>query len=145
MNKISILIKLIWGNPNKINFINIFFIDTLNQKINIQKANYDFSKPYINQYNKGETKILTFYFDIKTKIKNIEIVNGFDDSGIKSIIIENEKGDIIWRGIIPKKTLVYNKPYIILINNIIRNIKKYYQIIIIILNIFLYYIYKNLF
>ena len=128
MNKISILIKSNWGNPNKINFINIFFIDTLNQKINIQKANYDFSKPYINQYNKGETKILTFYFDIKTKIKNIEIVNGFDDSGIKSIIIENEKGDIIWRGIIPKKTLVSNKPYIILLNNIIRNIKKKNQI-----------------
>ena len=123
MNKISILIKSNWGNPNKLNFISISLIDILNQKINIQKSNYDFNKPYINQYNKGETKILIFYYDTKSKIKNIEIVNGFDDSGIKSIIIENENG-IIWRGIIPKKNIISNKPYIILLNNIIKNVKQ---------------------
>ena len=123
MIKIKVLIKSNWGNSTKINFIKISFIDTLNEKIHIKKANYDTDKAYIDKYNKGETKILVFYYDIKKKIKNIEIINGFDDSGIKSIIIENEKNDIIWRGTIPKKTLVSNKPYIIILNNITKYIK----------------------
>ena len=121
--KIKILIKSNWGNSTKIDFIKISFIDTLNEKILIKKANYDIDKAYIDKYNKGETKILVFYYDIRKKIKNIEIINGFDDSGIKSIIIQNEKNDIIWRGTIPKKTLVSNKPYIIILNSITKYIK----------------------
>ena len=123
MKNIKILIKSNWGNSTKINFIKISFIDTLNEKIHIKKSNYDVNKAYIDKYNKGETKILVLYYDIKKKIKNIEIINGFDDSGIKSIIIENEKKDIIWRGTIPKKTLVSKKPYIIILNNITKYIK----------------------
>ena len=123
MNKIRILIKSNWGNSSKINFTKISFIDIYNEKIEIKNANYDIDKEYIEKYNKGETKILIFYFDIKNKIKNIEIINGFDDSGIKSIIIENEQKEIIWRGIIPKKTLISNKPYIIILNSITKHIK----------------------
>ena len=105
-NKIIILIKSNWGNISKINFISFNFIDELNEKIRIYKANYDVNKPYVNRYNKGEIKKLIFYYDIKEKIKNIEIINGFDDSGIKSIIIMDKNEEIIWRGNIPKKNLI---------------------------------------
>ena len=123
-NKIIILIKSNWGNIAKINFTSINFIDELNEKIRIYKANYDVNKPYVNRYNKGEIKKLIFYYDIKEKIKNIEIINGFDDSGIKSIIIMDKNEEIIWRGNIPKKNLISNKPYIIILNNISRFLKK---------------------
>ena len=123
MNKTIILIKSNWGNLNKINFISINLIDKSNEKVIINKANYDITKPYINKYNKGEIIKLIFYYDIKNKVKNIEIINGFDDSGIKSIIIENEEEEIVWRGIVPKKNIISNKPYIILLNNIKKNIK----------------------
>ena len=123
-NKIIILIKSNWGNISKINFMSINFIDELNEKIKIYKANYDINKPYINRYNKGEIKKLIFYYNIKKKIKNIEIINGFDDSGIKSLIIINKNEEIIWRGNIPKKNLISNKPYIIILNNISRFLKK---------------------
>ena len=123
-NKIIILIKSNWGNISKINFISFNFIDELNEKIRIYKANYDVNKPYVNRYNKGEIKKLIFYYDIKEKIKNIEIINGFDDSGIKSIIIMDKNEEIIWRGNIPKKNLISNKPYIIILNNISRFLKK---------------------
>ena len=123
-NKIIILIKSNWGNITKINFISINFIDELNEKIRIYKANFDINKPYVNRYNKGEIKKLIFYYNIKEKIKNIEIINGFDDSGIKSLIIMDNNEEIIWRGNIPKKTLISNKPYIIILNNISRFLKK---------------------
>jgi len=122
-NKIIILIKSNWGNLAKINFISINFIDELNEKISY-KANYDINKPYVNRYNKGEIKQLIFYYNIKEKIKNIEIINGFDDSGIKSIIIMDKNEEIIWRGNIPKKNLISNKPYIIILNNISRFLKR---------------------
>ena len=124
MNKIIILIKSNWGNLSKINFIKITFIDKNNEKIFINNANYDMNNPYVSNYNKSETKQLIFYYDAKIKIKNIEIINGFGDSGIKSIIIENEEKKIIWRGIIPKKNLISNKPYIIILSNISKFIKK---------------------
>ena len=123
-NKIIILIKSNWGNIAKINFTSINFIDELNEKIKIYNANYDINKPYVNRYNKGEIKKLIFYYNIKEKIKNIEIINGFDDSGIKSIVIMDKNEEIIWRGNIPKKNLISNKPYIIILNNISRFLKK---------------------
>ena len=123
-NKIIILIKSNWGNLSKINFISINFIDEFNEKIKIHKANYDTNRPYVNRYNKGEIKKLIFYYNTKEKIKNIEIINGFDDSGIKSLVIIGQNEEIIWRGSIPKKNLISNKPYIIILNNISRFIKK---------------------
>ena len=122
LSKITILIKSNWGNK-KIIFISINLIDKSNKKIVINKANYDTTKPYIQKYNKGETQKLMFYYNIKNKIKNIEIINGFDDSGIKSIIIENNENEIIWRGIIPKKNIISSKPYIIVLNNIKQYLK----------------------
>ena len=124
MTNLSILIKSNWGNINKVNFLSISFIDIFNEKIVINNANYDNNKPYLSEFKKGESHILIFYYDKKRKIKNIEIVNGFDDLGIKSIIIENEKKEIIWRGTIPKKKVISNKPYIIILNNIKKFIKK---------------------
>ena len=124
MKKLIILIKSNWGNLFKVNFISITFIDNFNEKININKANYDINKQYIDNYNKGETKKLIFYYDKKRKIKNIEIINGFDDSGIKTLVIEDEDKEIIWRGNIPKKNLISSKPYIIILNNIKKFIKK---------------------
>lgn len=118
LNKITILIRSNWGNLSKINFISINFFDKFSEKIEIKNSNYNINEPYLNRYNKGETKTLIFYYDKKIKIKNIEILNGFDDSGIKSIVIEGSNGKIIWRGNIPKKTLISNKPFIILLNNI---------------------------
>ena len=126
MEKLIILIKSNWGNLYKINFTNINFIDQFNEIINIYKANYDNNKQYEDSYIKGETKQLIFYYNKKRKIKNIEIVNGFDDSGIKSIVIENGDGQIIWRGNIPKITMISNKPYTIILNKVkaINNNKK---------------------
>ena len=124
MKKLIILIKSNWGNLFKVNFISITFIDNFNEKININNANYDINTQYLENYKKGETKKLIFYYDKIRKIKNIEIVNGFDDSGIKSLVIETEDKKIIWRGNIPKKNLISNKPYIIILNNIIKKFIK---------------------
>ena len=111
------LIRSNWGNSNKLQFISINLIDISNEKILILNSNYDTTKPYYHNFQKGDVQILSFSFNKIYKIKNIEIINGFDDSGIKNLFIQNDKGVIIWRGNIPKVNLISNKPYIILLSN----------------------------
>ena len=111
------LIKSNWGNLHNLQFISINLIDKSNEKIPLSNSSYVTTKPYCHSYKKGEVQILSFSFNKKYKIKNIEIINGFADSGIKNLFIQNDKGVIIWRGNVPKVNMISNKPYIILLSN----------------------------
>ena len=62
-------------------------MDRNNKTIPIKYANYDFAKPYITKYIKGETKKLALGYDKNYILKNISILNWFNNTGVKYIMI----------------------------------------------------------
>ena len=124
LTKIIFSIKTNWGNSLKVGINNIKLLDKNNKSIPIKKANFDIAKPYIIKYNKGENKKLTIEFESNNIIKNIVILNGYNDIGIKYLLIENDKGKILWKGVIPKANLINAKSFCISLDNNILNKKR---------------------
>ena len=117
LNKLKFIIKTNWGNAVKIGINSIKLLDRNNKSIPIKNANFDITKPYIAKYIKGDIKKLIIGYEKDYNLKNIVILNGFNDSGIKSLMIENDRGKIIWRGNIPKINMINVKKYYIPIDN----------------------------
>ena len=122
LNKLFFVIKTNWGNIIKIGINNIKLLDRNNKSIPIKYANYDIAKPYITKYIKGETKKLILGYDRNYNLKNIAILNGFNDTGVKYLMIENDRGKILWKGNIPKINMINIKKYYISIDNYNTNI-----------------------
>ena len=72
-------------------------------------------------------KKLTIEYDSNYILKNIIILNGFNDTGIKYLLIGNDKGKLLWKGVIPRTNLIYVKSFYINIDNIIFNKKRITQ------------------
>ena len=117
LNKLIFIIRTNWGNIIKIGINKIKLLDRNNKTIPIKYANYDFAKPYIIKYIKGETKKLVLGYDKNYILKNISILNGFNDTGVKYLMIENDRGKILWKGNIPKINMINVKQYYIPIDN----------------------------
>ena len=115
--KLIFIIKTNWGNVTKIGINNIKLSDKNNKNLPIKYSNYDTTKPYIAKYIKGESKKLIIGFDKKYNLKNIVIINGFNDIGVKNLLIENDKGKILWKGNIPKIDVMNIREYYISIDN----------------------------
>ena len=124
LSKIILSIKTNWGNNLKIGINNIKLIDKNNKSIPIKNANFDFTKPYITKFIKGEIKKLTIEYETNYILKNIVILNGFNDTGIKYLLVENERGKIIWKGVIPKANLINIKSFYISIDNFANSKRK---------------------
>ena len=122
LNKIILLIKTNWGNIIKIGINNLKLLDKNNRNIPIKYANFDTSKPYIAKFIKGETKKLIIGYDKNYSLKHLVILNGFNDTGIKFLIIENDKGKVLWKGNIPKINMINMKIYYIPIDISYHNI-----------------------
>ena len=115
--KLIFIIKTNWGNIIKIGINNIKLLDKNNRSIPIKYANFDVGKPYIAKYLKGETKKLILGYNKKYNLKHILILNGFNDTGVKYLMIENDRGKILWKGNIPKTNMINVKKYYIQIDN----------------------------
>ena len=124
--KIIFSIKTNWGNSLKVGINNLKLIDKNNKNIPIKKSNFDIGKPYITKYIKGDIKKLTIELEPNYIIKNIVILNGYNDIGIKYLIIENDRGKILWKGIIPKANLINAKSFYISLDNNILSKKRIY-------------------
>ena len=127
LNKIIFSIKTNWGNNLKVGLNNIKLLDKNNKNIPIKNANFDTTKPYQMKYIKGDIKKLTIEYDSNYILKNIIILNGFNDTGIKYLLIGNDKGKLLWKGVIPRTNLIYVKSFYINIDNIIFNKKRITQ------------------
>ena len=123
-NKIILLIKTNWGNNLKIGINNIKLIDKNNKNIPIKSSNFDVTKPCLIKFNQGESKKLIIEYESNYSLKNIVILNGFNDIGIKYILIENERGKLLWKGIIPKANLINIKSFYICVGNNYKNKRK---------------------
>ena len=117
INKLIFIIKNNWGNIIKIGLNNIRLVDKNNKNIPIKYSNFDISKPYITKYIKGEVKKLTIGYDKNYNLKNIVILNGFNDTGVKYLIVENDRGKILWKGNIPKINMINIKEFFISFDN----------------------------
>ena len=124
LNKIILLIKTNWGNNLKIGINNIKLIDKNNKNIPIKNSNFVVSKPCLINFIQGETKKLTIEYESIYTLKNIVILNGFNDIGIKYLIIENERGKLLWKGIIPKANLINIKSFYICVDDTFVNKRK---------------------
>ena len=122
--KIIFSIKANWGNSLKVGINNIKLIDKNNKNIPIKKSNFDLGKPYITKYNKGDIKKLTIEFEPNYVLKNIVILNGYNDIGTKYLLIENDRGKILWKGVIPKANLINAKSFYISLDGNIINKKR---------------------
>ena len=122
--KIIFSIKANWGNSLKVGINNIKLIDKNNKNIPIKKSNFDLGKPYITKYNKGDIKKLTIEFEPNYILKNIVILNGYNDIGTKYLLIENDRGKILWKGVIPKANLINAKSFYISLDGNIINKKR---------------------
>ena len=108
-----------WGNSSKISINSIKFYDLEKKEIPVEKASFNMNQPWISKYFKSENKKIFFSISEDYIIKEIEILNGFNDMGIKNIQIFQEKNNKnIWKGIIPKINQITNKVHKIEINNI---------------------------
>ena len=108
-----------WGNSTKISINSIKLYDLEKKEIPVEKASFNINQPWISKYFKSENKKIFFSIKEDYKIKEIEILNGFNDMGIKNIQIVQEKNNKnIWKGIIPKINQITNKVHKIEINNI---------------------------
>ena len=124
LTKIIFSIKTNWGNNLKVGINNIKLIDKNNKNIPIEKTNFDIGKPYITKYNKGDIKKLTIEFEPNYVLKNIVILNGYNDIGIKYLLIENDRGKLLWKGVIPKANLINAKSFYISLESNIINKKR---------------------
>ena len=124
LNKILLSIKTNWGNSLKIGINNIKLIDKNNKNIPIKNSNFDITKPYLTKYIKGELKKLTIEYESNYALKNIVISNGFNDTGIKYLLVENDRGKILWKGVIPKANLINIKSFYISVDNSLINKRK---------------------
>ena len=117
MNKIIILAKTNWGNIIKLVINKIKLLDKNKKNIPIIYSNFEITKPYIVKFIKGETKRIIIGYDKNYSLKQIVIVNGFNDTGAKHLIIENDKGKVLWEGNIPKINMVNVRSYSISLDN----------------------------
>ena len=117
MNKIIIYAKTNWGNIIKLVINKIKLLDKSKKNIPIIFSNFEIAKPYITKFIKGETKKLIIGYDKKYSLKQIVIVNGFNDTGVKHLIIENDRGKIFWEGNIPRINMVNARSYSISLDN----------------------------
>ena len=117
INKLIFIIKSNWGNIIKIGINRIKLLDKNNKIIPIKYANFDINKPYIAKYIKGETKQLIIGYDKNYYLKNIIILNGLNDTGVKYLTIENDRGKILWKGNIPRINVINAKKFFICIDN----------------------------
>ena len=117
LTKLIFLIKSNWGNTNKLGINNIQLKDKNNKNIPIIKANFDLTKSYQTKYIKGEIKKLIIEYEANNTLKNISILNGFSDIGIKYLTIENDRGKILWKGVVPKANLINSKSFYISVDN----------------------------
>jgi hypothetical protein len=100
-----------WGNSSKICINNIKFFNKENKEILYINSNIT-NFPFISKYHKSEIKKIFFTFNQNIlSIKFIEILNGFNDLGIKNIQIYNEKNKNIWKGVIRKINQITNKTH----------------------------------
>ena len=112
-NQLIFLIKSNWGNIIIISFNFIRLLDKDSQEIPIINPNYDTSKKYISKYINGQTIKIEMDYELKRYIKFVEISNGLNDTGIKDLEIRNNKGNLIWKGKVPKTNVSLNKSFII--------------------------------
>ena len=117
LSKLLLSIKTNWGNSLKIGINNIKLIDKNNKNIPIKTSNFDITKPYLTKYIKGEVKKLTIEYESNYALKNIVISNGFNDTGIKYLLVENDRGKLLWKGVIPKANLINIKSFYISMDN----------------------------
>ena len=124
LNKIIFSIKTNWGNNLKVGLNNIKLLDKNNKNIPIKNANFDTTKPYQMKYIKGDIKKLTIEYESNYTLKNIIILNGFNDTGIKYLLIENDKGKLLWKGVIPRANLINAKSFHTNVDNTTPNKKR---------------------
>ena len=117
LNKIIFSIKTNWGNDLKLGINNIKLLDKNNKNIPIINSNFDITKPLLMKYIKGDIKKLTIEYDANHILKNIVILNGFNDMGIKYLLIENNQGKLLWKGVIPQVNMIDIKSFYISIEN----------------------------
>ena len=117
INKIIIFAKTNWGNIIKLVINKIKLLDKNKKNIPIIYSNFEITKPYIAKFIKGETKKLIIGYDKNCSLKQIVIVNGFNDTGAKHLIIENDKGKVLWEGNIPKINMGNVRSYSISFDN----------------------------
>ena len=125
LNKLILSLKTNWGNNLKIGINNIKLIDKNNKNIPIQNSNFDTTKPYLTRFIKGEINKLIIEYEANYALKNIVILNGFNDTGINYLLIENDRGKILWKGVVPKANLINIKSFYISIDNYVINKGKY--------------------
>ena len=125
LNKLILIIKTNWGNSLKLGINNIKLLDKNNKNIPIKFANFDTSKPFLTKFNKGEVKKLIIEFESDYTLGNIVILNGFNDTGVKYLLIENDRGKLIWKGVIPKANLINIKSFYISLDSKLINKKKF--------------------
>ena len=118
-----------WGNSTKICINNIKFFNKENKEIFYANSNIS-NFPFVSKFHKSEIKKIFFNFNQEIlSIRFIEILNGFNDLGIKNIQILNDKNKNIWKGVIRKINQLTNKTHKIEIfkNSIYKKISPKYS------------------
>ena len=102
-----------WGNLFNVSIGKIQLYDSCKRQIPIKSPSFSFSTCHKVRYFKGEKLRFKVFFGAKFNVESIEILNGVNDVGVKNLAVEDYRGKLVWKGIVPKLNLITNKNYVI--------------------------------